>query len=155
MLRTGPLNLKWPPRPEMVRVFSQSDASWEKTKIKKALTSLCDCSCPAEGKANTVRSILKREHRHNLFFLPGCPMSGNVLRAPLNGPAKHTGSILGLWWQLLFIFVTILFRQKAQHYTTERSRQMGLFTYLSLWNSSNASSHAAGERHLLLSSLFE
>lgn len=46
-------------------------------------------------------------------------MSGNVLRAPLNGPAKHTGSISGLWWLLLFIFVTILFRQKAQRYTTE------------------------------------
>ncbi len=39
---------------------------------------------------------------------------------------------------------------EIQNYTTERSSQMSLFTYLSLWNSSNASSHAAPEKRQLI-----
>lgn len=40
--------------------------------------------------------------------------------------------------------VNILFKTEIEAYTTDG--QMSLFTHLSLWNSSNASSHAAPEK---------
>lgn len=43
---------------------------------------------------------------------------------------------------------------EIQNYTTERSSHMSLFTYLSLWNSSNASSHAAPEKKKLINNSY-
>lgn len=65
-----------------------------------------------------------------------------ILSASKRVQQKYIESILSLWQQLLFICVNILFRQK---YGITQQSQMSLFTYLSLWNSSNAVSHAATE----------
>lgn len=58
----GLRGLKW--YVSFLRVMPLGEKQW----FKQALTSLCDCRCPAKGKANTLwEASLKQERRQNLF----------------------------------------------------------------------------------------